>query len=65
MVSGYASAKAVLSVSLVFTMLALACVILRLFTRIWIARSSGLDDVCITVGIVRITFVDAVKVDGT
>ncbi|KXL48063.1 MAG: hypothetical protein FE78DRAFT_181591 [Acidomyces sp. 'richmondensis'] len=52
MVSGYAPAKAVLSISLVFTALALSCVILRLFTRIRISRSSGLDDVFITLSMV-------------
>jgi hypothetical protein len=44
----------VLIVSTIFTVLSTICVVLRLWTRFWLIRAPGLDDLFITGALVRI-----------
>jgi len=45
--SGHADASAIIAVTVTFTAIAGIAVLLRLYSRIWIARSAGWDDIFI------------------
>lgn len=52
-ISGHTSGSAVVGATIATTVLAGIAVALRLYTRLILVRKSGLDDVCISVALVR------------
>ena len=52
-ISGHASGSAVIGTTIATTVLACIAVALRLYTRLILVRKPGIDDVCITVALVR------------
>jgi hypothetical protein len=53
MISGHASGKSVVTVTLTFIILAALFVLFRIYARLKIARNPGLDDVFISLALVR------------